>query len=361
MSGRLGRVRAAAVGAALRVGLAVLPRTPERVKRLLLAGRPVTVDGNTLDTTLRLVFAADNALGIGRLVSSRHIPTARADLRRQARALRREYAVDVSELTLPGPATPIGARLYRPREATTASPLLVYFHGGGMVLGDLDTHDHLCRLICHRGGIRVLSIDYRRAPEHKAPAAADDAYAAYRWALDNAAGLGAEPGSIAVGGDSSGGNLAAVVAQRARDDSIQLPALQLLLYPAVDQSRDTPSGALFADGYYLSKENIDWFTDLYLTGSGIDVTDPRVSPLLAEDLSGLPPALVVTAGFDPLRDEGNAYAEAMRAAGVAVDLREERTLGHSFATNYQVGGRSVPATAEVISALRAHLSRTEGR
>jgi acetyl esterase len=265
--------------------------------------------------------------------------------------------VEVRELTIPGPAGPIPARHYRPRGATGDLPLLVFYHGGGFVIGDLDTHDELCRLIARDGGLGVLSVDYRLAPEHKAPAGGDDAYAAYRWAHEHAAELGAQPARIAVGGDSAGGNLSAVVCQRSRNDGAPLPALQLLIYPATDVCSDTRSKTLFAEGYFLTKRDMDWFMDHYLEGATVDRNDPGVSPLLADDLTGLPPALVLVGGFDPLRDEGIAYAEAMRAAGVEVDLRVEGTLVHAFANFFPLGGRSAGAVADMISALRAHLSR----
>jgi acetyl esterase len=200
-------------------------------------------------------------------------------------------------------------------------------------------------------------VDYRLAPEHKAPAAVEDAYAAYRWALDHAGELGADPSRVAVGGDSAGGNLAALVSLIARDDGVRLPAFQLLIYPATDMRGQTRSRTLFADGFFLTRRDMDWFTDQYLAGATVEAADPRVSPLLADDLSGLPPAMVLTAGFDPLRDEGNQYAQAMRAAGVTVDLREMGSLVHGFASFFPLGGGSATATAEMISALRAHLSR----
>jgi acetyl esterase len=195
------------------------------------------------------------------------------------------------------------------------------------------------------------------APEHKAPAGVDDAFAAYRWVSDHAADLGADAGRIAVGGDSAGGNLAAVVSQQARNEGVRLPALQLLIYPRTNFVGETRSITLFADGYFLTKRDIDWFTLKYIDGAEIDATDPRLSPLLADDLSGLPPALVLTAGFDPLRDEGAQYAEAMRAAGVTVDHRQFGSLIHGFANLFPLGGGSTVATTEMISAMRAHLSR----
>jgi len=232
----------------------------------------------------------------------------------------------------------------------------VFYHGGGHVIGSLDTHDDLCREICRTGRVHVLSVDYRLAPEHKAPAGSEDAYSAYRWACEHAAELGADPQRVAVGGDSAGGNLAALVSLRARDEKAPLPALQLLLYPVTDYHGQTRSQTLFARGFFLTRHDRDWFSERFLGGAQVEETDPRVSPLLA-DLSGLPPALVVTAGFDPLRDEGRRYADALREAGVPVDYREYGSLVHAFANFFPLGGASATATADVISAMRAHLTR----
>ncbi len=350
------RVSDAVVKAGTGVTLQAIPRLPNGLKHLLLGRRSVTIDGNTLDTTLQLMLAAQTAAGINRLAVSDDLMVSRSHLRRLAAQLDTGIHVAMTDMSIPGPAGPIPVRHHRPPQPGDAAPLLVYYHGGGWVLGDIETHNDLCRLICRDAGVHVLSVDYRRAPEHKAPAGADDAFAAYRWALDHAAELGADPHRIAVGGDSAGGNFAALVAQRARNEGIRLPALQLLLYPVTNLCGDTRSRTLFAEGYWLTKHDLEWCTDHYLAGSGIDAADPRVSPLLADDLSGLPPALVLTAGFDPLRDEGNAYAEAMRAAGVTVDLREFGSLVHSFAPLFPLGGGSATATTEMNSALRAHLS-----
>lgn len=350
------RARDAVLNAATGVTLRTIARLPDRLKRLLLGGRSIAVDGNTLDTALQLMLAAEHASGLGKLVASENVAIAR----RQASILAAEFPrieIDVAEtdVSIPGPAGKIRARHYGPDEGE--APVLVFYHGGGFVLGGIDTHNNLCQLICRDAGVHVLSVDYRLAPEHKAPAAVEDAFAAYRWALDHAADLGADPHRVAVGGDSAGGNLAAVVSQRARDEGIRLPALQLLLYPVTNQANDTRSRNLFAEGYWLTKRNMDWFTEQYVGGSGLDPADPRVSPLLSGDLSGLPPALVLIAGFDPLRDEGNQYADALRAAGNAVDAREFGPLIHAFGNFFGLGGRSATAIAEMTSALRAHLSR----
>ena len=333
-----------------------LPRIPDRVKRLLLGGRSVTIDGNTLDTTLQLMLAGQKAVGLDGLVSSDDVAVARSQLRTLGDGFKQNIPVTaVTNLSIPGPVGPIPARHYRPAEE--GAPLLVFYHGGGWVIGDLDTHDDLCRQICRDGGLHVLSVDYRLAPEHKAPAAVEDAFAAYHWALEHASELGADPDRIAVGGDSAGGNLAAIVSQRARDDGTRLPALQVLMYPRTNFASETRSITLFAAGFFLTKGDIDWFTEKYLDGAGVDRSDPRVSPLLAEDFSGLPPALVLTAGFDPLRDEGRQYVDVLRAAGVPVDYREYGSLVHGFANLFALGGGSAAATADMISALRAHLNR----
>ncbi|HEV7419241.1 MAG TPA: alpha/beta hydrolase [Mycobacterium sp.] len=352
------RARLAVLKIASGALLRALPRIPDPVKRLLLGRRTVTIDGNTLDTTLQLMLSAERSSGSGGLVASNDISAARVQLRKLASYLDSGISVGVRELSLPGAAGKLGARHYVPVNTVGDEPLLVFFHGGGFVLGDLDTHDGLCRLLCRDAGVHVLSIDYRLAPEHPAPAGIDDCYAAYRWALDHLAELGADSAKVAVGGDSAGGNLATVVSRLARDGGVPLPALQLLFYPVTDLADDTRSKTLFADGYFLSKSDMDFCNGNYLLGASIDRADPLVSPLLADDLSGLPPALVVTGGFDPLRDEGNQYAEALAAAGVTVDHRHFGSMVHGFANFFPLGGGSATAMAEIVSAVRAHLSRT---
>jgi len=354
--GRPSRVRMAAVNAASRVVLRALPKIPKPVKRLI-GRRPVTIDGNTLDTTLQLMLAAQRSAGLDGLVASWDVSVARAQLVKLAAMVDAAIAVGVADISVPGPAGDMRARHYVPVNTVGTEPLLVFFHGGGFVLGDIETHDGLCRLICRDAGVHVLSIDYRLAPEHKAPAAVQDCYAAYRWALEHAAELGADPARVAVGGDSAGGNLAAVVSQQARDDGVRLPALQLLIYPVADLSADTRSKTLFAEGFFLTKKDMDWFRDMYVTGSSVATTDPLVAPLLADDFSGLPPALLLTGGFDPLRDEGKQYAAALAAAGVPVDHRHYGSLIHGFANFFPLGGGSATATADMVSALKAHLSR----
>ncbi len=337
-----------------------IPWVPTGAVRLLAGGRSVTIDGNTLDPTLQLALSGMKAFGMNGVVQDDDVAASRAQLREMSLGFAGpQVHVSVSDLSIPGPAGQIAARHYRP-STTEPAPLLVFYHGGGWTIGDLDTHDALCRLTCRDAGVHVLSIDYRLAPEHSAPAAVDDAYAAFRWAHEHAAALGAIPGKVAVGGDSAGGNLAAVVSQLARDDDDPQgprPVLQWLLYPRTDFTAKTRSLSLFADGFVLTKADMDWFEVQYLGGSGVEPTDPRISPLLADTLAGLPPTLIATAGFDPLRDEGDQYAAALRVAGTPVDLRSERSLTHGFARLFPLGGGSAVATTELISALRAHLSR----
>ena len=349
--------RALAVGN--RVGVKVIPRLPDTAKRLLSGGRAITIDGNTLDPTLQMLLAAQRAVGIEGLVVDEDPVKTRVSNTALTRTLDdpNVRVAEVRPVPIPGPTGVIPARHYRPPAGAAAAPLLVFYHGGGWVFGDLDSHDSACRLICRDAGIHVLAVDYRLAPEHLAPAAVDDAYAAYRWARERAGELGADPRRVAVGGDSAGGNLAAVVTRLVRDAGDPLPALQWLIYPVTDLRGLTRSRSLLGKGFLLTKHDIDWFQDTYVEGSGLDFSDPLVSPLLAEDLSGLSPALVVTAGFDPLRDEGDQYAERLRQAGVAVDHRQMPSMIHAFLNLNVLGGGVARSNAEIISALRAHLAR----
>jgi acetyl esterase len=213
---------------------------------------------------------------------------------------------------------PVPVRIYRPEDEPLAT--LMFIHGGGFVIGDLDTYDAQCRMLCSRVGVTVVSIDYRLAPEHPFPAGVEDALAAFDWVVAN------EAGPFVVGGDSAGGNLSAVTAQ-ARRSAI---AAQLLLYPSPDLANEYPSMEENGEGLLLTRDDMEWFHHHYLGGDESARTDPRASPLLADDLSGLPPALVYTAQYDPLRDAGNAYAEALEAAGVKVVHRCFEGLVHGF-------------------------------
>lgn len=343
----------------MNVGLKTAPLLPAGVPRLLTGGRLVTIDGNTLDPTLRLTLAGQHALGIDGLSAGDDAVASRAQLRRLTAGLGGGgiQGCEIRDICLPGPAGDIPARHYRPVDTDEPKPVLVFYHGGGFVLGDLDTHDAVCRLTCRDADAVVLSIDYRLAPEHPAPAALDDAYAAFRWAAQHATELGGIAGRVAVGGDSAGGNLAAGVALLARADGGPAPVLQWLLYPVTDMTARTRSRTLFAERYLLTRADIDWFTVNYVGCSSLEPTDPRVSPLLSPQLSGLPPALIALAGFDPLRDEGEQFAAALAQAGVSVDIRRMPSLTHGFINLFGLGGDSATATTVLISALRAHLSR----
>jgi len=233
----------------------------------------------------------------------------------------------VEDLMIDGPAGAIPVRIYRPSAAP--APVHVHFHGGGWVIGDLDTHDRDCREICVGADCIVVAVDYRLAPEHIFPAAPEDCYAALCWASANLDSLCALPGAVSVGGDSAGGNLAAAVALMARDRNGPAIAMQLLIYPVTDATMESGSYRDNADGYLLSRTMMSWFWDHYCPDLALRA-DPLASPITAEDLAGLPPALVMTAEFDPLRDEGEAYAERLIAAGVEVEVRRFDGLIHGF-------------------------------
>jgi acetyl esterase len=235
---------------------------------------------------------------------------------------------EVADRTIPGPAGDIPVRVYRP-SAAPGLPLLLWFHGGGWVTGNLDTHDQVCRLLCDEVGAAVVSVDYRLAPEAKFPAAADDCTAAYAWALAHASEIGVDPGRVAIGGDSAGGNLAAVVALDARGRGLPQPALQLLVYPVTDHDLESPSMVENATGYFLEADGMRWFYGHYARTSA-DYDDVRFSPMRAADHSGLARAVVVTAEYDPLRDQGEAYGAKLQAAGVPTEVVRADGLIHGF-------------------------------
>jgi len=235
------------------------------------------------------------------------------------------------ELSIPSDYGPIPARFYRPTKDKRPCPLLVYFHGGGFMLGTLALYDTTCRRLAVQGECAVLSVHYRLAPETQFPGAVFDAYAATRWASDNAELLNIDPAKIAVGGDSAGGNLAAVVAQMALDSKDFDVALQLLIYPMTDQSRAYPSYERNASGYMLTTAALNWFMDNYIPDHA-DRKDPMASPMLRPDLKGLPPALIISAEFDPLVDENEAYANRLKQAGVPTHYACFAGMIHPFFT-----------------------------
>lgn len=334
---------------------------PPSVQVRLSGKPPVVRDGLTLHPELQLMLSLRERLGAKEL-SVFSPEEARRRLKREALVHAGEELPvrSVREFTIDGPERPLTVRHYVPDRLGDArdddpQPLLVFLHGGGFVVGDLDTHDPACRMLCREGGVHVLSVDYRLAPEEPFPAAVEDALAAFRWASSNAHALGADPAKVAIGGDSAGGNLSAVVAQIAVEDGGPLPALQLLLYPTVDRTTNRPSIDLFADGFFLTRNEMDWFQAHYTGGPGAPLHDPRISPLRGQNLAGLPRALVVTAGFDPLRDEGEAYAAALREAGTPVEHRRYEGFIHGFINMGGISDACRDAVGEIARWMRAHL------
>jgi acetyl esterase len=261
----------------------------------------------------------------------------------------------VEDIQIPGPAGALPARVYDGSgEQGPARPAVAYFHGGGWVQGDLETHHGLCARLALRSGALVIAADYRLAPEHPFPSAVEDCLATYRWLRAHGREIGVDPARIAVAGDSAGGNLAAVVSQQAALVGEPVPACQALIYPAVDFALDTPSHQELADAHIIPRDRIEWYADQYLP-AGVDSLDPRASPLRAADLSGQPPALVITAGFDPLRDEGHAYAERLSAAKVDVVDHEYPGQIHAFVSLTRAIPQGLAATSEIGDFLRSML------
>jgi len=299
---------------------------PDVLRRL--AGPPVVVDGQTLDVHLQTMLDASRRMGVEQL---QEVQAARLQMEEDTRtvavaapSMRREH-----DVSIPGPGGVMKTRVYAPRTAPVTPGLLVYLHGGGFVTGSLASHEPALRQLAHDSGVVVASVDYRLGPEHRFPAAVDDALAAWLWARDHAHELGCDPKRVGVGGDSAGGGLAAVVSHLARDLGGPPPALQLLIYPAIDWSRSSASHRTFAKGFFLEEERTFWFEKHYLN-SLEERDDPRASPIRFDRFDGLPPAVVVTAGFDILRDEGRTYVAALERAGVPVDFCCETSLIHGF-------------------------------
>ena len=301
------------------------------------------------------------------LMVERNVPPTHTLTPAQARQMyleRRSYTqpnakdlAEVRDLQVPAGSGPHGAiplRLYKPSVAEVL-PVLVYYHGGGWVIGDLDTHDVLCRELAHLSGCAVVAVDYRMGPEYRFPAAVDDCFAATRWVRQNAQTLGLDADRMAVGGDSAGGNLAAVVSLLSRDAGDLPIRYQLLIYPATDMRQLTASIQSNGQGYMLTKDTMDYFQGHYIDDKTA-FSDWRASPLLAASHANLPPALVLTAGFDPLRDEGIAYAQKMTEAGShSTHISFERQI-HGFITMGRVNAESNVAVRMCASELRAALA-----
>ena len=264
-------------------------------------------------------------------------------------------AVAIENAELAGPAGPLPIRIYTPSVPAMPSSGLIFFHGGGWVFGSIETHDGLCRRLASEAGCRVISVEYRLAPEHGFPAAVEDALAATRWIANNADKFGIDPKKLAIGGDSAGGNLAAVVCQSARGTGGSALALQVLLCPVLDLGLDSPSRRAFAEGYFLNRETVDWSLRHYLPPN-VDISDPRVSPLRAADLRGLPPAHIHTAQFDPLCDEGKDYADRLKQAGVDVRYIRHDGMIHNFYAMAGIIPYARTALKEIGSAIRDALA-----
>jgi acetyl esterase len=261
---------------------------------------------------------------------------------------------EIDDGAFAGPGGEVHFRRYRPFNAAEGPlPTLIYYHGGGFVIGTIETHDSTCRRLANKSHCQVISIDYRLSPEHPFPAPIEDGLAAFRHIRDNAAAFSADARRLAVGGDSAGGAIAAVVAQACRDAGEAGPAFQMLIYPATDSSRESASRKQFAEGYFLTKELMDWFWKAYVP-AGADLADLRLSPLLAKDFSGLPPAFVLTAGYDPLRDEGRAYADRLIDAGVKTTYVNYPGTIHGFFSLTRFLSQGLKANDEAAAVLGAH-------
>lgn len=322
-----------------------------------LAGKPVVVDGQVLDVETQWM------LRLQRLMrepapETLPMPEARQAILRQSALVGGNQPVGlVRDLTVPGAEGEIPARLYVPRGRVanpSASPLLFFVHGGGMMYGDLESHDALCRFLAERADVRVLSVDYRLAPEHRFPAAVDDCWASFQWVSEYAEQLGADPERIAVGGDSAGGYLSAVTAILAAEAGLPVK-YQLLLYPLTNMADRTESRRIFGEGFFLTSAFMDLAETSYLHDHH-DRRDPRISVYFTEKFpDGLAPAFVATAGFDPLRDEGEAYARLLADNGVEVELKRYPSLIHGFANIVGVGRSSRAAVAEMALKLKRAL------
>jgi acetyl esterase len=322
----------------------------------ILAGPPVTVDGRTLDTRTQwflqlLARSGQKPLHALGLVEARR----EFDIFQSIMGGSPAPVGEIVDRIITGPSGRMRVRLYRPADSVARLlPAILYFHGGGWVIGSLEGYDLPCRFFCARTGCTVVAVDYRLAPEHKFPAAVDDAVGSFRWLAEHAVEFGIDPDRIVVAGDSAGGTLAAVTSQLVRGEP-RTPCLQWLIYPATDLAAEAPSHSSCATGFLLTRDDMAWFRSHYLNDPS-EVTDPRVSPLAAADLSGLPQALVFTAGFDPLRDEGRAYADRLAAAGVKTFHREFDSLIHGFVGMRGALQAAARAMDDMVAGLRHELA-----
>ena len=320
----------------------------------LLDGHRIRLGSRTMDPKAQIV---------GEFVKSIRVPgyfPPLPELRQQLRTmvtLMDEPAPDlprIEDIRIPGPAGALPARVYAPTPSAPL-PAVAYFHGGGWVQGDLETHHGLCARLAGLAGVLVVAVDYRLAPEHKFPAAVDDCLAAYRWLRARGREIGADSARVAVAGDSAGGNLSAVVSQLTAAAGTPVPTCQVLIYPAVDFSLETDSHRELVDGHVIPRDRIVWYMEQYLRDEG-DKADLRASPLRASSLAGQPPTLIVTAGFDPLRDEGRAYADRLAQAGVDVVHREYPGQIHAFVSLTKAIPQGLACTQEIAEYLRRRLA-----
>jgi acetyl esterase len=330
----------------------------------VIGERPTVIDGQTLDPHVQFILARRRRKP-AHLMGGPTPEEARRRNRLEIRAVSTDAGATPTEvhavrtLTVPGATGALNARHYVPRLALTDSPppLLVFIHGGGFVICDLDTHDEACRILCQYGDMQVLSITYRLAPEHPFPAGFDDCCAALQWAVAHAAELGADPQRVCVGGDSAAANLAIGAAHSVMREGALLAA-QLLIYPTTDFKSAGPSKRLFADGFILTARDIEGFEQQYIGHDAALRADPRVSPARSTTLASSPPTYVVTAGFDPLRDEGEAYAAALTASGVTTRLRRETALTHGFLHLTTVVTTARTAVVTMAAGFRAFVDAT---
>ncbi|BBY07412.1 alpha/beta hydrolase [Mycobacterium noviomagense] len=331
---------------------------PTPVRRFL-AGPPLGIDGQEMALDAQLMIRLKNRSNSDVFDGPVNEARARYDALPSIIGYQSPAPVATREIIIPAAPDDIPATLYTPADLPEPSGLLVYTHGGGFSVGSRLSHDPVARYLASHAGVRVLSVEYRRAPEHRFPAAADDALAAYEYAHGHAGDLGADPDRIAVGGDSAGGNLAAVTAQQAVRRGGPVPAFALLMYPATDLSTRRPSRDLFAEGSTFTDRNLQWVIANYVP-TGTDLKDPRLSPLHG-DVTGVPPTYIASAGFDPIRDDGEAYADKLRTAGIPVALTRQADLPHGFLNFVGLGGRFAEAASEAAGALRLGLAVCSGR
>ncbi len=320
-----------------RIIIRLLMKLPDGVLRGMSGGAPIMRDGRTLDARFQFIGASAAKQPLPDPFTPATI-RAGVDMLTDLFGGKAEPGVIWSDIQLPLQGRTIPARAYRPANHKPDAPIMVFYHFGGGVIGNIGTCHAFCSMIAAHVGCPVLSVEYRLAPEHQWPAGLDDAIDAFLWARDNGAQFGAPVGVAAAGGDSMGGNFTAILAQELKRRGLAQPTLQLLIYPATDMTQTSGSMQSCADAYPLTKSTMDWFMANYLPAN-TDPADLRISPAKETDLSGLAPAIVVTAGHDPLRDQGMVYAELLRAAGVETQARCYDTLAHGF-TAYTGG---VPA------------------